>query len=107
MSRHLGSLHGADVPSATKLPDSPRRDYDNRVRNYLLSMSLRTACFIGAFVFTGWLRWVCVAFAVVLPYIAVVFANAAQQRRIDVLGSVEPSAQQSQVRSRADREHPR
>lgn len=100
MSGHPGSVHGADVPSATNLPDNPRRDYDNRVRNYLLSMSVRTAFFVGAFFFTGWLRWVCVAFAVVLPYVAVVFANAAQQRRIDVLGSVEPDPQRPQVRPR-------
>lgn len=102
MSSHAHSLHGRDVPSATGLPDSPRRDYDHRVRNYLFSMGLRTLCFIGAFFFTGWLRWTCVALAVVLPYFAVVFANAAQQRRIDAIGSVDPDFQRPQVEQRRD-----
>ena len=40
-------------------------------------MSLRTVCFIGAvLVGPGWLRWVLIAGAVFLPYIAVVMANA-------------------------------
>lgn len=43
---------------------------------YLATMGLRTACFIGAYFFEGWLRWVCVTLAVVLPYIAVVIVNA-------------------------------
>ncbi|MGH3345970.1 MAG: DUF3099 domain-containing protein [Nocardioides sp.] len=47
-----------------------------RQRRYLLSMSLRTLCFIGAVLAEGWLRWVLVAAAVVLPYVAVVMANA-------------------------------
>ena len=81
---------GPVVPSATNLPAPPKDDHDARVRNYLLSMSLRTVCFILAVVLHGWLRWVCVALAAVLPYIAVVAANAVQRRRIDVLGSVIP-----------------
>ena len=40
-------------------------------------MSLRTLCFVGAvLVGRGWLRWVLIAGALVLPYIAVVMANA-------------------------------
>jgi hypothetical protein len=47
-----------------------------RQRRYVLSMSLRTVCFIGAVLTEGWVRWVLVAGAVVLPYVAVVMANA-------------------------------
>jgi hypothetical protein len=47
-----------------------------RQRRYLISMSVRTICFVLAVVLTGWLRWTCVAAALVLPYIAVVMANA-------------------------------
>ena len=47
-----------------------------RQRRYVLSMSLRTLCFIGAVLTEGWVRWVLVAGAVVLPYVAVVMANA-------------------------------
>jgi hypothetical protein len=47
---------------------------------YLLSMGIRTACFVGAIVAQGWLRWTLVAAALVLPYIAVVLANATDHR---------------------------
>ncbi|GAA4364239.1 DUF3099 domain-containing protein [Nocardioides caricicola] len=47
-----------------------------RQRRYLFSMVIRTACFLGAIVASGWLRWSLVAAAVLLPYVAVVMANA-------------------------------
>lgn len=50
-------------------------DLGLRMRRYLISMSVRTVCFVLAVVFDGWLRWVFVAFAVFLPYVAVVVAN--------------------------------
>ncbi len=47
-------------------------------------MSIRTLCFIGAIlVGPGWLRWVLVAGALLLPYIAVVMANVAAPRSDD------------------------
>lgn len=52
------------------------------MRQYLFTMALRTACFIGAYFFEGWLRWTCVALAVVLPYIAVVLANSVRPRGV-------------------------
>ncbi len=52
------------------------------MHQYLATMGLRTACFIGAYFFEGWLRWVCVALAVILPYIAVVLANAVRPRQV-------------------------
>jgi hypothetical protein len=51
-------------------------DLAQRQRRYLISMSIRTACFVLAVVTHGPIRWVLVAAAVVLPYIAVVMANA-------------------------------
>ncbi len=50
------------------------------MRQYLATMALRTVCFIGAFFFEGWLRWTCVALAVLLPYFAVVLVNAVRPR---------------------------
>ena len=44
-------------------------------------MFLRTACFVGAVIAEGWLRWVLVAGAVFLPYVAVVIANAGRESR--------------------------
>ena len=58
---------------------------------YLISMAIRTACVVLVFVVPGPLRWVFAAGAVVLPYVAVVLANASGRRR-EVLDSspVEP-----------------
>ncbi|QCC77273.1 DUF3099 domain-containing protein [Nocardioides daphniae] len=56
-------------------------EIDGRVRGYLVSMSIRVACFAAAvLVGPGVLRWVFMAGAVLLPYIAVVMANATDQR---------------------------
>jgi len=48
---------------------------------YLVSMLIRTLCFILVFVVHGPLRWVFVAGAVFLPYVAVIYANARGDRR--------------------------
>lgn len=50
---------------------------DAKQRSYLIKMGIRTVCFLLAvIVFRGWLRWVLMAFAIVLPYASVVGANA-------------------------------
>lgn len=51
-----------------------------RQRRYIFSMALRTACFVAAIVTTGVVRWLLVAAALILPYIAVVMANAVATR---------------------------
>lgn len=44
-------------------------------------MAVRTLCFVGAIlVGDGWVRWVLVVGALVLPYVAVVMANSASPR---------------------------
>lgn len=66
------------VPAVTSLPESPQVEGDHRVRRYAITMSIRIACF-GLMVLVqpyGWYTWVFAAAAAVLPYIAVVFANA-------------------------------
>jgi hypothetical protein len=60
-----------------------RDDVDSRTRRYLISMGIRTACFLGAVVAGGWLRWVLIAGALVLPYISVVLANVGRGRIVD------------------------
>jgi hypothetical protein len=42
-------------------------------------MTLRTICFVGAVVAQGWLRWTFVVGALVLPYVAVLIANAGRE----------------------------
>jgi hypothetical protein len=51
-------------------------DLAQRQRRYLISMSVRTVCFVLAVPTHGLVRWTLVAAAVLLPYIAVVMANA-------------------------------
>lgn len=68
--------HEPEVFSISGARASLHDDLGLRMRRYLISMSVRTVCFVLAVVFEGWLRWVFVAFAVFLPYIAVVVANS-------------------------------
>lgn len=64
-----------------------RDDVDSRTRRYLVSMGVRTVCFVLAVVTDGWLRWVLIAAAVMLPYLAVVFANGGRERVEHLPGS--------------------
>ncbi len=89
----------SSVASATNLPPSAKGDQSARMRKYLFSMGLRTLCFFLAVIFTGPARWVCVVLAVILPYVAVVVANATSKRRIDVLGSVRPEEQMQRLQA--------
>jgi len=56
------------------------QDQTGRQRRYLISMGLRTACFVGGIMADGVLRWTLIAGAVLLPYFAVVIANAGRER---------------------------
>jgi Flp pilus assembly protein TadB len=66
----------------TTAPVSPRDERRGRERRYLITMGVRVVAFIVAIVFaTGWIRVIAVALALVLPWIAVVMANAGPQRK--------------------------
>ncbi len=72
----------ADVVRITAAPDNPNDDIDRRQRRYLFSMGIRTLCFLGS-VLTVRIPWLCgvlIGAALVLPYLAVVIANAAAPR---------------------------
>ncbi len=69
------------VVRITTAPHNQQDDIDRRRRRYVISMGIRTLCFIGAVaVGDNWLRWVLVAGAFLLPYVAVVMANSASPR---------------------------
>jgi hypothetical protein len=59
-----------------------------RTRRYLVSMGIRTVCVVAAIFVPGWPRWVLIAAAVALPYLAVVVANAGREN--DEPGDVGP-----------------
>lgn len=73
-----------------RITDAPvplAEDLSRRTRRYLIQMSVRVVCFVGAVVVDHWTRWLLLAGAVVLPYVAVVLANGGRER-----GETEPEA---------------
>ncbi|HHX47920.1 DUF3099 domain-containing protein [Brevibacterium linens] len=79
MVRHAQQITTAD----TALDDDMR----SRIIKYSITMGIRTVCFVAAyFAFVADLHiimWLCVAGAVILPYPAVIFANAGRERSRD------------------------
>src|SRR6478752_8619459 len=51
-----------------------------RQKRYMITMGFRTACFLSMLFVPGVWRWVLFAGAVLLPYVAVVFANQVDSR---------------------------
>ena len=88
--------------SVTGLPASLQDDQGERIRRYLVSMGIRTLCFILAVVALAGLHWTIIGWtfvvaAVILPYIAVVMANAARTPQSNTLGGIttnSPSARE-------------
>ena len=69
------------VHSITAAAQAHSADLDARIRRYLISMAIRTVCFILVLVIDSPIRWAFAVLAVILPYVAVVMANAAGGRR--------------------------
>jgi hypothetical protein len=69
-----------EVFSISRVETALSEDQTGRQRRYLISMGLRTACFVGGILTEGALRWTLIVGAVVLPYFAVVIANAGRER---------------------------
>ncbi|MBB5789456.1 DUF3099 domain-containing protein [Jiangella mangrovi] len=88
--RHHGQRRSDPVPSVTTAAAPHSDDLASRQRRYLIMMGIRIACLPLAVVTQGWLRWVFILGAVVLPYVAVVIANAASQPRRSALSPVVP-----------------
>ena len=77
--------HGdRDAVRITTASASRKDEIAGRQRRYVISMAIRTFCFVAAvLVGAGWLRWVLVAAALLLPYVAVVMANATHSKSDD------------------------
>ncbi len=78
------------VHNVTSAPSSPADDQAQRVKRYLTMMGIRVVCLGLVFVLDGWLRWVALVGAVVLPYIAVVTANAVRPSQSGAIQPVTP-----------------
>jgi hypothetical protein len=78
------------VQSVTSAASSSTDDQDQRVKRYLTMMGIRVICFGLVFVTSGWLRWAAVAGAVLIPYFAVIVANAVRPSQAGSIQAVTP-----------------
>jgi hypothetical protein len=101
------AAHRRDEPvqSVTTARPGHSDDIDVRQRRYLLIMAIRIACIPPAIMVDGWLRWAFILGAVVLPYVAVVVANAARRSEPGMLVPVDPQPRPALPRGPA--EYPR
>lgn len=76
-------MRGRTAPTLITTSRSSRgAEIDAKRRTYLITMGVRTVSFIGAvFLFHGPARVVAILLALVLPWVAVVVANAATPER--------------------------
>jgi hypothetical protein len=68
-----------DVFTITGAQRGLSQEQTGRTRRYLISMGIRTGCVIAAIIVPGWPKWLFLAGAVILPYLAVVIANGGRE----------------------------
>jgi Flp pilus assembly protein TadB len=81
---HLPGRHRTEPEAVYRVTDARRPhsdDQHSRVVKYLVSMGIRIVCLFLALVTPSPWRWVFIAGAIVLPYVAVVIANAGVEQR--------------------------
>ncbi|MEO6606281.1 MAG: DUF3099 domain-containing protein [Aeromicrobium sp.] len=71
------------VYSITTAATSQSDDIGAREKRYAVSMAIRTVCFVSAIFADGWLRWLLIGAALLLPYTSVILANAGVRKRGD------------------------
>ncbi len=79
----------------TSAPESLAHEQHGRMRRYLITMGVRTACFVASVLTAtagaAWWVWGTLALgAVLLPYVAVVLANAVSPRAVGSSSPVTP-----------------
>ncbi|HEY5979225.1 MAG TPA: DUF3099 domain-containing protein [Microlunatus sp.] len=79
-SRSGGGVAFGSFTVITDARSAASQELATRQRRYAITMAFRTACFIAMIFVPGTFRWILFAGAVVLPYIAVIFANQSHQR---------------------------
>jgi hypothetical protein len=76
--------HRDEAVRITTAASSRDAEISARQRRYVVSMGIRTACFVAAIgaalAGIGWLWPILIAAALILPYVAVVMANATGSR---------------------------
>ena len=91
---------GVRITSAQR----PRsEDIGGRQKRYLISMAIRTACFVLAVFSIGhWFMWVFITGSFVLPYVAVILANAGAPTDPEHLDEITPDPQQRAIEGGPD-----
>ncbi len=91
-----------EVYTITQANRSLSNEQSGRTKKYLISMAIRTACVLAAIVVPGWPKWLFIAGAVVLPYLAVVMANAGHENDHPGSMGVTPVTLPSQAQAQAE-----
>jgi hypothetical protein len=76
-----GGQQPRQAPLITDARPGTSADISQRQKRYIITMTFRTACFLAMIFVSGPLRWVLFGCALILPYVAVVFANQANRKR--------------------------
>lgn len=69
-----------DVVKITGAAASGEDDVAQRMRKYLITMGIRMACLVLAFVVPGFWKILCLVGAILLPWVAVMIATAGRER---------------------------
>lgn len=75
------SSRGGQIPRITDARAPHTDEMHARMIKYTVSMSIRVVCLFLLFFVHGWMLWVVIAGAVVLPWFAVVIANGGSDTR--------------------------
>ncbi len=82
--------------SITIAPTPLAEDQSRRERRYLVQMGIRVVAFLLVVLLwhrvPAWISWLLVTTAVVMPYIAVLLANAGRERRETSTELIDPRA---------------
>lgn len=92
MSRSERPNRGDEEPvqRITNAPEPLEVDQRHRMRVYSMQMGIRIVCLFLAVLIPGPLRWIFIAGAVLLPYLAVLLANAGRDRRTSEIILLDP-----------------
>jgi hypothetical protein len=72
-----------EVHRITNAAQGMKQQQSDRNRKYMWSMSIRMVCFVAALLTEGPLRWLLLFGSLVLPWVAVVLANAGRENRLE------------------------
>lgn len=82
----------AKVTNVTSMTVSAEEERQARIRQYMLTMAIRTVCFLLMIVVRGPMLWVLAIGAIFLPMIAVMLANHVRARRQRAVESPDATA---------------